>query len=144
MHHALLVRRLERLGDLQSEVEHLRLGERAARDARRQRRAGHVLHHQEVDPVLAIEVEGGADPGMAQARERERLEAKARAAVVVDRAFGEHLERDVALQMRIVRAVDDAHAALAELLEHAIARERAADHRAIPNESLGANVSRPR
>src|SRR5207237_1766278 len=45
-----------------------------------------------------------------------------------ERARGQQLERHVALEVRVVRAIDDAHAALAHLLEHPVPGERPAFH----------------
>ena len=96
---------------------------RARRLPRGQRRAVDDLHGDEQAIVPGADVEDGDDVGMADARHRLRLAHQPRAQLDVE--LGElrahQLERHLALQLRIERAVDDAHAAGAEHLEHAIA-----------------------
>ena len=47
-------------------------------------------------------------------------------------AIGQELEGDGPPEARVLGAVDDAHAAAAELLEDVIVRDRAADHLGLP------------
>ena len=129
MDDTLLVGGLERLGDLKPEVDRLALAEWPAGDLLRQGRARHVFHDQEIGAVLGIEVEHGGDPGMAQARERERLVAEARPGRGVgERAFGQELERHLALEPLVARAVDHAHAARGDGAQDAVMRKGPADH----------------
>ena len=66
---------------------------------------------------------------MVEAAERERFAAEALARRVVgQRAGGQDLQRDVAVEPLVVGAIDDAHAAFADLLEDAVVAEGLADH----------------
>src|SRR5262245_61013568 len=62
---------------------------------------------------------------MVEARERARL-ALAAVAVAGERSGRQQLERDVAVEPLVARAVHDAHPALADLLDEAEMSERAA------------------
>ena len=47
---------------------------------------------------------------------------------IVDEILGQHLERDFAPEVQVACAIDDAHAAAADLFDDFVVRERAADH----------------
>ena len=86
MKDAVPVRVLERVGDRRAEVEHGVERQRARREARLERAAGHVLHDQEVVAVLGIEVEDGGDAGVGEPGQHQRLAAKSLARRRVVRA----------------------------------------------------------
>ena len=124
MEEAARVRIGERFADLGADTQHVRDRQRAAGEPRLERAAGHVLHHQEVGARLRVEVEDGGDAGMREPRQHVGLAAEALARrAVVERARGEHLDRDLAIEVRVVRLPHLAHAAAPDLLDEAVARE---------------------
>ena len=62
---ALLVRLVQRLGDLRRDRDRLGDGNRSFLNPLAQRHAAHELHHQEVDALLGVEVVDHPDVGMA-------------------------------------------------------------------------------
>ena len=129
MDHAGLVRGLEALADLDGERNDLAFGQQPVGQLLRQRRTLDQLHHHEVDAVLAGEVVDDGDVRVPGARQHAgfALEPPAHR-LVGQRAFGEDLERHVAVQVLVVGAIDDAHGACADVLENAVMRETPADH----------------
>ena len=115
MRDLLLVRGGQRVGERQRELEESRQRQAAGRNQRVERLALDELHRQETDAVGFLGrvdgddvrvIEGGDGAGFA----REAFEPR-RIAGHVGR---QHLERDVAAEPRIVRAIHLAHAACAE------------------------------
>ena len=107
--------------------------QRARREARLERAAGHVLHDQEVVSILGIEVEDGGDAGVGEAGQGQRLAAKSLAGHrVAQRAAQEHLDGDDPVQVGVVRLPDLAHPALADALDEPVSAEHraGADQRA--------------
>ena len=73
------------------------------------------LHDQGDRAVALLEPVDGADVRMVQRREHLRLAPEARQPLgVVGHVGQQYLQRDVAIQLRIARAVHRVHAALAE------------------------------
>ena len=129
MHDALLVRGLERLRDLRAERAGARLGQRTVREQVGERLARDVLHHEEFDVTVLIEIEQRRDAGMEQARESPRLDAESLARLFVsERVLADQLERDLAIEPRVGGAPHHAHPALAEPPDDLVPAERAADH----------------
>ena len=127
MEDAVPVRVLERIGDGRAEVEHSIDAAAARREPRLERAAGHVLHDQEVVPVLGIEVEDGGDAGVRETGEHQRLAAKSLAGGRIDqRAAQEHLDGDDAVQVGVVRLPHLAHAARADALDEPVTSEHGA------------------
>ena len=87
-------------------------------DARAQRHAGQQLHRVPGAPALDAVVENSRDPGMAQPGQRADLAAEALQAPFVAHLHG--LDRGQLSRLRVLRPIDDAHAALAQGLEHPI------------------------
>ena len=117
--------------ELRTELQDLALRHRSRGEPRIECLAGDALEHQEVHPVLGVEVVDGDDIGVVELGERQRLAAEALPRHLVgQRAGRQQLERDVALQALVMGGVDDAHAARADLLEHAIMAQRLADQAA--------------
>ena len=83
-----------------------------------QRAAGQVLHRDEVLTLVRADLEDRDDVGVAERGERLGLLAQPALRVAV-----EQLERDVALEGRVVGQEDRAHAAVAELPHDAIAAD---------------------
>ena len=123
------MRRRERIGDLHSVVEHATKTETTARNDLIQRAAGDQLHGDEINAVVLGDVMDGDDTGVIQRRRRLRFLNKTAAAIgVVDLFRWEDLDRDQPVEVRVVRFVDDAHAAFADALEDLVVRELASDH----------------
>ena len=112
---------LERVGDRRAELEHGVERQRARREPRLERAAGHVLHDQEVVAVLGIEVEHGGDARVGEPGQHPRLAAEALARRrVVERAAQEHLDGDDPVEVGVVRLPHLAHPALADALDEPI------------------------
>ena len=93
---------------------------RALRDALRQRRPFHQFHHQRA----LFHAVDRRDVGMIQRRQHLRLAREARHAVgILREGLGQHLDRDVAVELGVGGALDLAHAALAELGSDAVMRD---------------------
>ena len=78
MNDPLLVRRLERLSNLTRDRQRLIERDRPLRDAVRERRPLHQLHHQRVDRAAVLESVDLGDVRVVQRRERLRFTVKAR------------------------------------------------------------------
>ena len=132
MDDAVLVRGVERVGDLDAEVEDLVGLERPADDEPvLQRFAFHQLHDDEGLPVRLVDVVDRADVRVLERGSGPRLALEALERLRVPRdVLGKELQSDVAPQARVLGAVDDAHAAAAQLLDDPVAGDRLADHRA--------------
>jgi hypothetical protein len=115
MNDAFVVGRFERIADLPGDRECLSERNGPAPDAVAQCFAVEILHHQEVDPILAAYVVQRADVPMIQARDDSRftIEALAHGRVGGD-ACGQYLNRDDASQASIPRLIDLAHSARAD------------------------------
>jgi hypothetical protein len=94
----------------------------------RQRGAVDELHGDEGAAVDHAGVEHGDHVGMLQPRHRLRLAPQPR--LVAHGVGAQDLDGDLAVELRIVRGVDDAHAAFAEPIEEEIAAEGGAARRA--------------
>ena len=97
------------MGDLDAEAHDLIERERALLQAIRERLALQVLHHQEVDAVLAADVVEDADVRMAQRRDRAGLALEALASLLRRRVRGQDLDGDDSLEARVAGPVDLAH-----------------------------------
>ena len=116
MDDALLVRRLERLGDLVGDWQRLVERNRATRDALRQIVALDQFHHERaVTPPALLQAVDCSDVRMVQRGEdfRFALEARKPLGVTSDRRR-QDLDRDLALQLRVGRPIHLAHAAGAD------------------------------
>ena len=116
MDDALLVRRFERLGDLPRDRQRLVERDRASRDPlgqrRRPRPAPSPARWSPSELLQAVDVR---DVRMVQRREDFRFALEAREALGSARQrLGQHLDRDLALQLGVGGAIDLAHAAGAE------------------------------
>ena len=103
-----------RLCDLAAERDHVIDRQCAARQSILEGLALEVLHDQEVHAVLGADVVERADVRMAELRDRPRLAPQP---LTQQRILGElprqHLDRHLALEARVARAIDLSHAALA-------------------------------
>ena len=129
MDNALRVRGIEGVGDLNADLQCVINLNAAAADALLQVLAFEQLHHQERLALILFNLVDGADIRMVQQRGGAGLALKTlqRALVAVE-LLGQKLGGDVAAQVDVLRLVDDAHAARAQLLENAIVGDRPANH----------------
>ena len=129
MHDPLLVRFLQSLRDLTGDRGGLAFGEGPVGDHLGHRPAGDVLHHEEVQVVLAVEIEDGRDVRMVELGERQGLAPETLARRFArERAGGQHLQRHVAPQALVAGAVHNAHASRADNLDDAVMGQRSTDH----------------
>ncbi len=112
---ALAVGLLERLGDLPRDGERLVDGERAAREPLREVLARHQLHRQRHEALALLEPVDRRDIRVAERREDLRLAAEAREALgVLGEGGRQDLERGLAAELRVPRAVHLSHPSRAE------------------------------
>ena len=125
---ALMMRGLQRVGDLSSEREHAAERQGLAGDLLLQRLAPHQLHHEERPALLFADVVHRADVGMVQRRRGARL---AREPVerlrAVRQVLRQELDGDVAPQPDVLGLVDDTHPSAADQGDDAVVGERLAD-----------------
>jgi hypothetical protein len=112
MRDALQMRLLERVGDLDPDLERLLERQRSALDSRGERLAFEILHDEEVGVALAADVVQRADVRMIERGNRLRFTVEALLHLrVVGEVRRKHLDGDRAVQPRIGRLVHLAHAA---------------------------------
>ena len=134
MDDSLLVRRLEGLGDLAGDGEGLVERERPALQPLGEVLALDELHDEGAHAARLLEAVDRGDVGVLQLGEDLRLALEAGEAVGVrGERLRQDLDRDLALELRVGRPVDDAHAALAERGGDLVGAEARADHRARPS-----------
>src|ERR1700674_253999 len=94
-----------------------------------QRQPFQKLHGDERMPVLLANVVNRADVGMVQGGRGLGFALKAGKRLrITGNLLGQELEGDEAMQPRVFRFVDDAHAATSELLDDAVVGDGLADH----------------
>ncbi len=109
------VRGREPLGDLRGESEQPSRRQGTAVQGLAEALPFHELHHDVRDAPFASDVVDGDDVRMAERRRRARLELEAAQTLRIRReVLGEDLQRDVAFEPGVTRAVDLAHSARAE------------------------------
>ena len=86
-----------------------------------QRDAVDVLHRDEDAPLPRADVVHGDDVGMRESSDRLRLAHESVARTLAANPRVQQLERDLAIELRIVRGIDHPHAADTELVEHDVA-----------------------
>ncbi len=110
-----LVRRLDARRDLPAHVQRFVHRQRAARDTPRQRLALDQLEHQIAMTLDLFETVDARDVRMVERGEQSRLALEARQPLgLLRERRGQHLDRHLASQPRVARAVHLAHAAGAE------------------------------
>jgi hypothetical protein len=125
---AALVSFFERGRDVAGNRHSLPFGERSRGNSPGEGRPGHVLHDEEIGVLGAVEVVHRGDMCVVEARQRLGLAAEPSSRHVVQRPRVQHLDRHIAIEMRIAPAVHLAHPTGAEALDDAVVRESAADH----------------
>ena len=119
----------ERAGDLCQDPGRLGELERAALDASGERFAFVAGHRDEVMALPFADFVDGADVRVVERTRCAGLAQQARLGVAAAQLVGaDELERHLAVERLVLGQVDDAHAPLAELGQHAIVRDSLADH----------------
>ncbi len=112
MNDVLLVRRFQRSDDLPRDRQRLLQRNRPARDSVSERRPIDQLQHQSLRAVALLEAVNGRDVRMIERGEELRLALEPQPAVGLEcEQLGQDLQRDVAIQLRVARAVHLAHSA---------------------------------
>ncbi len=125
---AFRVRRLERVGHLDPEIEELPDFHRLPREPRRERFAFDELHHDERLPVVLLDGVHGTDAGMVQGRGRSRLALEPlQCRRVLRELRREELHRDAPPEPRVFRLEHHAHAAGAELAQDPVVRNHCSE-----------------
>ncbi len=109
-----------------------------------ERPSGEILHGDEVNPPRLVDVVNDDDARVVQRRRRLGFKNEAPPAHRVGHHLGgEDLDGHETVQVQIARLVDDAHAALAELLDDPVVQERLTDHGALPviSGAFGVNLA---
>ena len=124
MDDALLVRRLERVGDLPRDRQRFIERKPALGDPLGERRPFDQLHDERRGPVRLFEPVDAADVRMIQRGERLRFTLKSRDAFGIgDERLGQDLDRDLAIELRVARAIHLAHPACPERVANLIRAE---------------------
>ena len=123
----LLVRGLERLPDLTRDGEGFVDRQGPLRDAFGERLALDELQHERRHAAGVFESVDPADVGMVQRREQLRLALESRQPFrIPGHRFRENLDGDIAVQLRVPRPVDLAHASRAERRQDFVGAEACA------------------
>ena len=127
MDDALVVRGLERLGDLRRHGDRFVDRDRPALQALGEVLAVHQLQHEEELPLRLLEAVDGGDAGVVECGKDLRLAPEPGEPLGVLRHLaGQHLEGDLAPELRVGRAVHLAHAAGADRRRDPVVGERLA------------------
>ena len=122
---ALLVRGLERLGDLPRDGDRLGDGQPSPLQALGQVLPFHQLEDEEGPAVRFFEAVDRRDVRVVERGEQLRFASESGQALGIGRHLeGQHLDRHLAVELRVGRAVDLSHTAGADRLDQAIVRER--------------------
>ena len=130
MNDTLRMRRIERVGNLDRQVQQRLHFHRSRADAVLQRRAFEQFHGDERLPVLLADVMNSADIGMIQCGSCLRLTFEARQSLrVFGHILGKKLQRHEAVQPGVFGLVHHPHAPTAESFEDAVVRKSLAVQR---------------
>ena len=114
--------RVERVGHVGADPDHLVQLERSPRDPRAQGLPFHELHRDEVVTVRLLHLVDRDDVGVVQrGRELRLADEPLGRGTRFEGGAGEELERHVPVEPFITGAIDDAHAARADALRDAVA-----------------------
>ena len=112
------------LGELRAERENVPLGERAIEEFLIEGNAFDELHDEIVAAVVGEEVEDGGDVGMVELGKSMGFVQEATVGVGIgDGAGVKQLDGDFAVEVGVVRAIDDSHATATDAFENAIVAE---------------------
>ena len=118
------VRGGQRIGNFDRERHRLIEGQWSLPESGRERVSVQVLHHEEVDALVSTDVVQRADVRMGQCRDDLRFPVEARAELRIGgERLRKHLHGDGAIQTRVGRAIDLAHAAGANQVCDAVRAE---------------------
>ncbi len=127
MHDPASVGELQRFGDLAEQRQRRVQIERASTQPLLERRAVDQLHDQEAHPVGFLKIVDRGNPGVVERGERLGLAFEPRQARRVRGELpGQDLDRHVALELGVARAVDLAHPTRTDGLDHAVMQQRGA------------------
>lgn len=125
----LLVRGMETVGDLASNVERLSESERTALDRFLQALALDELQGKEGFSLRFVNFMDRANVGMTERGGCFRFPFKSLAALLVlKQVSGQEFQRDGALELGVFGLVNNTHAAFAELADDAVMRDGLTDH----------------
>ncbi len=123
------VRGVERVRDLDAEIQRLSEGERTGHEPVAERLPFDELHHDEVASRVLVDVVDRADVRVLERGGGARLTAQTLQRLrVVPHVVGQELQRDAPAELEVFGLVDDAHAAAAQLLEDPVVGDGLADH----------------
>ena len=126
---ALGVCRIQRVGELDGDLQQVGDPHRTAIDAVAEALAPEYLHHDIGSAFVVADVENCANPGMAQRAGGSRLDTEAVERLTAgDRLRGKELERDLSPEAFVLGEIHDSHAAGAKRTEDLVVRDRATDH----------------
>jgi hypothetical protein len=132
VHDSLGVRGLERVRDLDPDVEERGDLEGAPADALGESLALEELHGDERAPVVLVDRVDGADPGVVELGSGLGLPLETlEGGRVLRHLRGQELQGDVAAELRVLGLVHDAHAPAAQPRGDPVVRDRLADHRRV-------------
>ncbi len=139
---ALAVRGVERVRDVDRDVDDPIDRQRAGAEDLVQGGAVDQLHHDEAAAVMLADVVERADVGVVQRRGGARLALEAlRGQRVGGGRLGQELHCDVAAEPEVLPPVDDTHAASAQPIDNAVVRDYGTDHLE-PNRAMPGKASR--
>ena len=143
MHDAARVAVVERVGDLDPDVDDVAEAQRLLPEQARQVRSADDRHHEEERALVPPEVVDRDDGGVVHLPDDLRLPLEALLELGREIRRGDELDGDFAVQDRVAGPVDDPHPAAAELAEDFVAvRKPRVDHANIP--SVGSRGPRRR
>ncbi len=124
------MRCLQRIGNLDGQLEQRVQRQRSRADPLLQRRPLEILHHDERPPVLLADVVDRADIRVIQRGGRPRFAREpGQRCWILRELRRDELERHRAVQPRVFGLVDDAHAAAGQPGDDVVVRERLVDQR---------------
>jgi hypothetical protein len=127
MDDSLLVRRIQRVGNVDAQIEQEFEVQRAALDGVLQRLAVETLHRKVGVAVFPADIVNRANVGMIQRGRRLRLAAKPfERHLISAQIFRQEFQRNKSVKPRVFGFVDNAHAAAAQLFHDAVMRNGAA------------------
>ncbi len=136
MHNALGVCRLERFSDLLRDRQRFVRRKPAGGDPIRERRPLDQLHDEGVHAICVLEPVDLRDLRMIERGQHLGFALEAEEAIAIaGKALGQHLDRHVAIELRVASAVDHTHSACAEPFDDSIRPDRLPDHGSSPSGS---------
>ena len=136
MNDALLVRRVQRFGNVERNPQGLVGVQRIAVEHLEERVALHVLHHDVRTVAVLADFVHRADVGMVQSGSGARLAAKAlQRGGVLDHVVRQEFQRHEAAKIEVLGLVNQSHTPTANQFNNAVVRYDRVDHRGISDGS---------